>query len=241
MKGAVLIIGSLLWDKKKHRIEWRKNRLLINKKIHVFAPICYGRESGIKENKNYTMVLSSNLEKNKKFGTAFLIPFKEQSIKTFEDILNEARKLSSAENSNENGDNKLCKGNKVKWCTIGIIFNPKLEKVKKDKLLEKLQQKIKDENGLKDYMEYCINGKEKSILSEKGEILINWLKTVNPKNQNKLNELDFILATCTKQNIKEYPKIKELREAISKDTRDYFFNNIMNGITTYQDREIIEQ
>ena len=54
MKGAVLIIGSLLWDKKEHRIDWRKNRLLVNEKIHVFAPICYGRKSG--ENKNYTMV-----------------------------------------------------------------------------------------------------------------------------------------------------------------------------------------
>lgn len=241
MKGGVLIIGSLLWDKKEHRIEWRKNSLLTNEKTHVFAPICYGRESGKKENKNYTMVLSSNVEKNKNFGTAFLVPFKDKSIKTFENILNEARKLSNAENSNGNKDSKLSKGNKIKWCTIGIIFNPKLEKEKKNNLLEKWQQIIINDDGLKDYMEYSINNTEKSILSEKGEILINWLTTVNPKNQNKLNEFDFILATCTKPNLKEYPKLKELKESVLKDTRGYFFNNITNGITTYQDRKIIEQ
>lgn len=241
MKGGILIIGSLLWDKKEHRIEWRKNSLLISDKLHVFAPICYGRESGKKENKNYTMVFSSNLEKSKNFGTGFLVPFKDKSVEKFENILNEARKLSNAENSNENGDSKLSKGNKIKWCTIGIVFNPKLEKEKKNNLLEKWQQIIINEDGLKDNMEYCINKTEKSILSEKGEILINWLTTVNPKNQNKLNEFDFILATCTKPNLEEYPKLNELKESVLKDTRGYFFNNIKNGITTYQDRKIIEQ
>ena len=155
--------------------------------------------------------------------------------------LKKARKLSNAENSNGNKDSKLSKGNKIKWCTIGIIFNPKLEKEKKNNLLEKWQQIIINDDGLKDYMEYCINNTEKSTLSEKGEILINWLTAVNPKNQNKLNEFDFILATCTKPNIKEYPKLRELKESVLKDTRGYFFNNITNGITTYQDRKIIEQ
>lgn len=241
MNGAVLIIGSLLWDKKEHRIEWRKNRLLINEKIHIFAPICYGRESGKKENKNYTMVFSSNLENSKNLGTAYLIPFKNKSIEPFKDIIIEAKELSSAENSNSNGDSKLCKGKKVKWCTIGIIFNPKLVKEKKDSLLEEWRQKIIDDNGLKDYMEYRINDKEKSILSEKGEILIDWLTTVNPKKQNKLNEFDFIIATCTKPNVNEYPKLTELKDSVLKDTREYFYNNIINGISTYQDREIIKQ
>ncbi|TXD46912.1 MULTISPECIES: hypothetical protein [unclassified Polaribacter] len=184
MRGAVLIIGSLLWDKKEHRIEWRKNRLLINEKIHVFAPICYGRESGEKDEKNHTMVFSSDLEKNKNLGTAYILPFKNREIKTFEDILKEAKQLSNAENSNENGNDKLCKGDKEKWCTIGIIFNPKLDKAKKDSLLKKWEQKLLDNDGLKDFAEYCVNNKEKSILSKKGEILIEWSVPVNKKNGN---------------------------------------------------------
>lgn len=241
MRGAILIVGSLLWDKKKHRIEWRKNRLLLDEKIHVFAPIRYGRESGKNDNKNYTMVFSSNLEKCKNFGTAYVVPLKNKCSKPFEDLVNEAEQLSIAENSNENGDNKLCKGNNSKWCTIGLLLNPKIEKEEKDSLLKKWQQKLIVDNGLKDYKEYCINNEEESILSEKGEILINWLTSVNPNNKTKLNEFDFILATCTKQNIKDYPKITELKDSALRDVREYFFNNVTNGITTFQDREIIKQ
>ena len=45
MKGAVLIIGSLLWDNSNNRDFWRNVNLNINNKIPVFAPIRYGRKS----------------------------------------------------------------------------------------------------------------------------------------------------------------------------------------------------
>ena len=43
MKGAVLIIGSLLWDKSQTRKDWRNNYLNINDSKSVSAPIRYGR------------------------------------------------------------------------------------------------------------------------------------------------------------------------------------------------------
>ena len=63
MKGAILIIGSLLWDPDKNkeigfRKRWRDKRLIVKNKIHVKAPIRYGKLSC--NEKNYTMVFSKD-------------------------------------------------------------------------------------------------------------------------------------------------------------------------------------
>lgn len=99
MKGAVLIIGSLLWDNGNNRDIWRNDNLNIDNKIPVFAPIRYGRKS----EKSYTMVFSKELEDSNNLGTAFVVPFKEE-IKSFKELLNQVRSLSRVEG---NKDNKL--------------------------------------------------------------------------------------------------------------------------------------
>lgn len=45
MRGGVLIIGSLLWDPRRERSEWRQSRLSIGHAVHVKVPIHYGRRS----------------------------------------------------------------------------------------------------------------------------------------------------------------------------------------------------
>src|SRR6478736_6100473 len=112
MKGGILVIGSLFWDpdqgaNKGAREEWRKKRLNMDKKIHVFAPIRYGRLS---TGKSYTMVFSKEVEGAKELGTAFIIPFRNNSVK-WKGLLNQARYLSEAEGA---GD-KLAKGVQEVW------------------------------------------------------------------------------------------------------------------------------
>ena len=240
MKGGILIIGSLFWDnnqgeKINFRKTWRNKRLNIKDKIHVKAPIRYGRTGLNKE--TYTMVFSSEIDKDEKFGTAYVVPFKNIEIKSFKGILNQARFLSEAERSN---NKKLCKGNVDKWCTIGILFNPNFDSVKKNKILKKWEKSIRKDDGLIDHLDYCIEP-EQSILSNKGEILINWLNPVDINKKKELNSFDFIIATCTKQDLKKYPKSELLKETFLNDKRKYFYKNIENGITTFQDREILKQ
>ena len=239
MKGGILIIGSLIWDnnqggKKDFRKKWRAKRLNVSEKIHLKVPIRYGRKSGDK-NPTYTMVFSSGIDMANDFGTAYFVPFKNQPIRSFRGILNQARFLSEAEGSN---DKKLCKGNNNKWCTIGIMFNPKFDLAKKEQILSKWELNLKNDEGLIDYDEYRI-AQENSILSNRGEILMDWLNPVDKNRKELFDEFDFVIATCTKPNLEVYPSSQELKLNISQDERRYFFSNIENGITTFQDRELI--
>ncbi|HRO45987.1 hypothetical protein [Agriterribacter sp.] len=237
MNGGILIIGSLLWDpdqgtNKGARKKWRTKRLNMDKKIHVFAPIRYGRLSN---EQSYTMVFSKEVENNKKLGTAYIIPFKNNPV-TWKGLLYQARYLSTAERAN---DNKLVKGNKEKWCIIGILFNPKFGQAQKDDILRKFRKELeKDEMG--ENHQNLKAGGESSILKETGEIDIEWIKAVNPILQKELDQLDFILATCTQPKpLASYPNSSTIKNALNNDTRNYFYNNIQFGITTFQDREII--
>lgn len=234
MRGAILIIGSLLWDPDKSRIGWRHKRLMSKAKIHVKAPIRYGRLSGRMENKNYTMVISKNCETDGSLGSAYVVPLKNKEIRSFKGVENQARFLSEAEG---NKDKKLCKGEK-KWCTIGILFNPNFNNSKKKEILNWWKELIKKDNGLNNVEDYKV-GEEESILSEEGEILINWPKPIDINYQKVIDEIDFIIATCMKSELHEYPSIEELRDKALNDKRKYFFNNIKYGITTFEDRKII--
>lgn len=232
MKIGVLVIGSLLWDKKDKREVWRRKRLKIKNKIHVKVPIRYGR---ISNGGTYTMTFSKELNSINKLGTSFIIPIINPSIKSTKGIEFYARRLSEAEKEN---DSRLCKGNKEKWCTIGLLFNPNFNEEKKIIILNWWKKLVNNDGGLEDYKEYKV-GQENSILSDKGEILLGWLQSVDKNNQPEINNYDVILATCTKPNCNIYPNVKQIRKRIRTDTRKYFYNNIINGITTFQDREII--
>jgi len=77
------------------------------------------------------------------------------------------------------------------------------------------------------------------VFLPRGEININWPTATNQKKQDELHSFDFMIATCPKQNIDKYPDASAIKVAIANDSRNYFYNNISNGITTFQDREIM--
>jgi len=236
---GVLIIGSLFWDNNqgKHinqRKNWRKSKLSITKSIHVKVPIRYGRESG-KIPKTYTMVFSKEAEKKNELGTAYLVPIKRANIAFFKGLQSQAEFLSEAEGIE---DKKIVKGNKKKWCTIGLIVNPKLSTEKKDYILNKWKDIINNQ-GLKDDDKNYKIGNEESVLSERGEIFINWITAIDNENQTIIDEFDIVLASATKPNLRSYPLPKELIERNKMDKRKYFYNNIKNGIFTFLDTELI--
>jgi hypothetical protein len=55
---GILIIGSLLWD--EDRQQWRDERLDLSRSELVSAPIRYGRKSGRRRGRTYTMVFSKS-------------------------------------------------------------------------------------------------------------------------------------------------------------------------------------
>jgi len=239
LKGGVLIIGSLFWQDDQgtdlfQRKNWRSKRLAFKDRIHVFAPIRYGRLSRSDKFQigTYTMVLSKDAELRNELGTAYVIPMKKFTIKSLKGIQNQAKFLSIAENIQ---DDKLIKG-KDKWGIIGIVFNPKIDEPQKTKILNYWKGKLVKDGGF-DPNEYCISP-EKPIMGSNGEILISWIKTIDDNMQKEMDQFDFLLATCTKPT--KYASIEGLQENIRNDKRKYLYNNIKNGITTFIDRKVIE-
>lgn len=241
MKGAVLIIGSLYWDihQGKHlnvRKNWRTNHLQMNNCINVSVPIRYGRTSGKGEKKIYTMVFSNSLQLNQLWGRAYVVPLKFD-INEYRDLYEQAKYLSKAEGAKDT--HMVKRSNGEVWCVIGVLFNPRLDVVRKQDILDRFQQQLDAEQLGEVYNDFCIP-KESSILSRQGEILIDWPPPVNPKDKAALDALDFIIATCPKQNLRSYPDAAAIKSLVLNDVRNYFYNNVASGITTYQDREIME-
>jgi len=236
---GVLIIGSLFWDNNQgehnnQRKNWRKSKLNITNSIHVKVPIRYGRKSG-ENHKTYTIVFSKEAEKKNELGTAYVVPFKRPNITFFRGLQSQAEFLSEAEGID---DKKIVKGNKKKWCTIGLIVNPKLSTEKKDYILKKWKDIINNQGLKEDYKNYKI-GQEESFLTEDGEIYLNWITSVDNENQTKIDEFDILLATAARPNLKNYPLAKDVIELNKTDKRKYFYNNIRYGISTFLDNEII--
>ena len=94
---SMLIIGSLLWRDSEHRELWRTTRLVMAEKKPVRAPIRYGRLSGTKTSKSYTMVLSNELAPNH-VGLAAAVPCRcRVNLNTVHQLFDEAEALWAAE------------------------------------------------------------------------------------------------------------------------------------------------
>ena len=249
LKGGVLIIGSLLWqkhlkseDEDNIREDWRENNLLLDQKIMVKVPIRYGRCSQSKTNTQsgiYTMVFSNSCEKNK-LGTGYFVPFKKL-LATFDDIIKEAGELSVAEGmpagrllSKESGTQNV-------WCSIGLLFNPNtVEKKEKAAIIEKWSSKIASQGTLtpKDFKV----GRERTCIDKDGTLNFDWIKPVDKRQTETLNDYDIILVTATAPKPKSYPSIDELVKNVERETeRYYFIENYKAGITTFQDLRVLNK
>jgi hypothetical protein len=229
MKGAVLIIGSLLWENEenslnkeqgKQRAKWREN-IDIDKKIAVQVPIRYGRKSTSKSC-TYTMLISNSVSE---LGTAFLIPYKKETG-NFEEFQCQALELSEAERiSTEDYPKRL----KASWGAVGVAFNKSREKQ-----FDAIKKKWHQEFTSFDNSDYKI-GNEQPSINENGEL--NFVFDIP-------EDIDYVFATPVKPNISEYPTIDRIVEAIieSKPKYDtYVKENFKNGIRVQDDEEIIRR
>ena len=224
---GILIIGSLYWDNKLRKT-WRESRLELSKKLGVYAPIRYGRKSS-KRNDTYTMVFSQALTKDsEKLGHGIVIPC-NNTVKSASDLITEAECLWTAESNNDpNG----CIS--AKWGCVGLMVNPNSHIP--DSLLEKWKERVNKERNYG-----CITYAkgEKKIVSDCGLLEIPW---PDPLNGEQLN-LDMLLTTATDPTLieQQYPIAEEIARAWNIDKKinvQYFWKNIENGITTFQDKEI---
>jgi hypothetical protein len=96
MRAGVLIVGSLAWDQSACRQDWRENRLRLEDRQLVTAPIRYGRRSPARDN-TYTIVFSADTIRNGVgTGVGLAVSFKEE-IESPDSLISEARELWRAE------------------------------------------------------------------------------------------------------------------------------------------------
>ena len=240
-KVGIVVIGSLLWDNNlmpndNLRADWRRINLNVEQKISLLLPIRYGRKSG--RGKNYTMVYDYELITTKKMGIGYLLPLKEKESSIHE-IIYQASILSRAEGDNSRTTSKLCevvKGQNDAWAVISCMVNPKITDSKKNALLNTWSNRTNISSL--NYEKFTEN-EGVNLFSRNGMIENFWPQPIDVTNNIEVNTFDVLITTITKKNIANFPTDEELLEDAKKDQRKYFYNNISNGINTFQDIDII--
>ncbi len=229
MQGAVLVIGSLLWENEintldpkqgKLRDNWRKN-LDLEKKVAIEVPIRYGRKSTSKRC-TYTMVISNSVPN---LGTAYVIPFKKET-ENFDELKNQALELSEAEGISTT---KYPKRLIATWGAVGIFFNETQEKQ-----FQGIKNKWHQEFASFKNTDYKI-GNEQPSIRENGELNFKFKVP---------EEIDYVFATPVKPNISEYPTTDRIVEAIIESSPrydTYVKENFNNGIRVHGDEEIMKK
>lgn len=222
INAGVLIIGSLLWDDRHSRPEWRRNRLDLSGAQPVSAPIRYGRFS---ENRNtYTMVFSRLCYRHRGLGTAQVVPC-VKAIGSPADLLAEASYLAVAEGLQE-----------WTWGAIGILVKPRAT-IANDILNSWRAYFAKNARACEVFSAHA--NSETAVLNDGGILRLDWPTRLSRKNL----ELDLLLATATAPSMnhpgdreKRYARPREIGETYAKQsTPEYFIENVRHDIRTNQD------
>ncbi len=234
LQGAVLIIGSLLWENEDNAISkeigvlrnnWREKYLDFDKAETVKCPIRYGRTSSTRHH-TYTMLFSNNTPA---IGSALIVPFKETiSINDgFGALENQAFALAEAEQICKPGEVNLFKD----WGTVAIKTMPQLS-AKNPTIASSLTDWwAKMFKGYLKHKLFRINGTEETSVTDDGFINFN-IEISNPS-------IDYLLCTPTAPNVTDYPSAFEIAQLISKaEYSTYFIENISHKIRTFQDEEV---
>ena len=217
---GVLIIGSLFWDNST-REEWRRDRLDLERRQYVRAPIRYGRQS-TGRGCSYTMVFSAGL-REAEFGTAIVVPCKSR------DLVEEAKSLWEA----ESGTRGTVSGS---FGCVGLLINPHGGLPP-----EQCDRWSRFVAGRRLYGQLTHERDEPVAVDKAGFLQIHWPRLVGGSHLM----LDALLATATDPTLVErnrYPSASEIAEAWNtpkgRDHVRYFRGNRKNGIETFQDPDI---
>lgn len=228
-KGGVIIVGSLLWEDTSERIKWRKLCLDIEQKKTVSVPIRYGRKSSSRKD-TYTMIFSNHI--STQLGQAFIMPLKEE-IKNYTILEKNAFAMAKAEGIWKDTD-KVPLINK-NWGTVGLLINPQIDtkdRVNADVIRNKWQELYKTYKDSFIPLDYNINKDDALVIDQNGFLQLPWTE--------QMNDFDFLLATPTIPDPHRILSAKEIANKMNeKNYWSYFTNNLENGITTFQDKEIL--
>lgn len=222
LRGGVIIIGSLLWDNEK-RCKWRNGSLDLSTKLPSRLRIRYGRESSSRCD-TYTMIFSS--DRDTRLGQGYVVGYK--NVFTSEkDLRREAIELAKAEGIWTTRRPFVA----CDWGAVALLANmskPGCDQIK--------SIWAKDFNELRStrfcHLQYRFEGDDQPVISEDGFL------QMDPSPE--ISDFDFLLATPTVPKPARALTSKEIADKmIKQDYRDYFKKNQANGITTFQDDEIL--
>jgi hypothetical protein len=226
---AILIIGSLIWDKREHRVSWRQDRLKAGPGIPVESPIRYGRISDNRE-KTYTMVFSNELLPAR-LGWALAMPCR-YFITNADQLVNEAQALWAAEQSSRSPPGPVS----AKWGAVGLLPNPVLTTL--DTIRAGWARRVAEEADR--YAQFPHADGEQAAVSRDGILRIPW-----PTAESGVPvEVDLLLATATVPCL--HNGSYATHEAIAKEWKRapkeqrYFDENRRAGITTADDYRIMK-
>lgn len=216
LRCGILIIGSLFWhtDDNGYRQNWRANRLDLPAKRFVRVPIRYGRKSQTWGNA-FTMIFDANAIG----GQGLLVPCKAQ-VSSFDQLVEEVQCLWAAEANQATAD--IFHKN---WGCVAAQFGPRATTIG-----------IHEE--WKAYFEAAAPKLPPAVGSD-GKLNVCWPRTLQGE---AVGDFDIILGTATMPlPADERPSAKEIAENWSRQDNGnerYFFENVLHGIRTQDDREI---
>ena len=225
---AILIVGSLIWDKREHRESWRRDRLKDGPGIPVCAPIRYGRISQ-ERSKTYTMVFSNELLPSR-LGWALVLACR-CTVSTADQLVNEAQALWAAEQSKPSMPGPIS----ATWGAVGLLLNPNQTAL--DDIKAGWSRRVEAER--KHYEPFSHAHNERPAVCPDGILSIPW---PIPESGAPLN-VDVLLATATVPclNNGSYATPQVIAEAWNRAPKEqrYFDENRRVGITTADDYRIM--
>jgi hypothetical protein len=225
--GGVIIIGSLLWEDKDGRAEWRREYLMpIDERLSVPLRIRYGRKSRKREC-TYTMIFSNH--PTTAVGKGCILGFRKR-IESFEALEAQGLQLAKAEGIWKKEPAFLAN----EWGAVGLLLNPDF--ARKDNVNEEMIRSLWTETFRQrsrhfDPSQHRIQD-EKPVIDEGGFLKIEWVA--------EMNDFDFLIGTPTVPDPKRLLTEKEIAQRmIVNEYRDYFDSNRDCDISTFQDDQIV--
>lgn len=208
MHDGILIIGSLFWDRRRERVEWRQARLRIDDAVHVSVSIRYGRRSESRGN-TFTMTFAGDGQ----LGQGVLAPCRT-SVADAAALIAEAKELWKAEQPSAPAGSIG-----APWGCVGVLFRPQAAPDDRHK-------------AWTDY--FHKKASPISPVDRDGALRIPWPVLAT---DGTAAGVEVILATATKADTAR-PLPEDIADAwINQDQGHelYFFENVRHGIRTPED------
>jgi hypothetical protein len=226
-RAGVLIIGSLWWDGRFNRKEWRSERLDISSARLVRTRIRYGRLSkGPGRQGTYTMTFSGSAER----GTAYAVALR-QRIHRFVELDAEVRALAAAE-----GFENLERW--PRWGVVGLRARDAVAPSVSGDIVD-LWSGYFSAHATASRVQEVHGPGETPQVDARGHLTLEW-----PQDYESGDPLDFdlLLATANVPDLDggRYASPTEIAKSLVNVAcrADYFCCNVLSGIRTSEDAEI---